>query len=334
MIKSIPSKIVGVPVELAGIGHYFPGEPVTNEELEKLYGFDNKWIVEHTGVSARHWADTNEERHLELAQKASEMAIKDAGITVEDIDVLICTSSTTRAVSNPSTRFNRYMDIAPPLQAAIGAKKAFVFDVSGVACLGFVDISTVAVSLLNSLNLNTALVVCAENPKPILNFKYKNSTLFGAGAAAAVWKRSDSKESGLIDVVMHSDGSHFNAFDIDDDNNILMKGKEVSAIGTESLINVSREIFTRNNIGIDDVDWFIPHQANINMINKIASTLSIPKEKLLLNIGYRGNTSSVGGPSCLSENVHKGIIKPGDTIFTCSFGRGVNWGGILFKYKK
>lgn len=334
MNKKLLSKITGAPVELAGIGHYFPGEPITNEQLEEIYGFDSQWIVDHTGVRARHWADTDKERHLELAQKAAEMAMEDADIEADDIDVIICTSSTTRPMVNPSTRYNRYMDVAPPLQAAIGAKKAFVFDISGVACLGFVDISATAVSLLNSLNLKTALVVCVENPKPILNFKFKNSTLFGSGAAAAVWKKVEGEESGLIDVVIHSDGTHFNAFDIDDDNNIMMKGKEVSAIGTKSLINVSKEVLERNNIGIDDVDWFIPHQANINMINKVSESLKIPQDHVLLNIGYRGNTSSVGGPSCLSENVHKGIIKSGDLIFTCSFGRGVNWGGILFRYKK
>jgi 3-oxoacyl-[acyl-carrier-protein] synthase III len=323
-MKSIPSKINAVPVELAGIGHYFPGEPVTNKDLERLYGFDDKWIIENTGVSARHWPDVEKERHLELAQKAAEMAMADAQIGPEDIDIVICTSSTTRPVVNPSTRYNRYMDIAPPLQAALGAKKAFAFDVSGVACMGFLNSSAAAVSLLSSLNLN---------PKPILNFKYKNSTLFGAGAAGAVWKKTPNKESGFIDIVIHSDGSHFSAFDIDDDNNIIMKGKEISSIGTESLINVSLEVLERNDISINDIDWFIPHQANINMIDKIAGTLAIPDERLLLNIGYRGNTSSVGGPACLSENVHKGIVKPGDTIFTCSFGRGVTWGGILFRYK-
>ncbi len=327
------SRFEGKPVTLAGIGHYFPGEPVTNMDIKKMFGFDDKWITEHTGVEARHWSDENE-YHVDLAKRAAEIAMKDADIIPEDIDILICTSATTRAVFNPSTSYNKYMDIAPPLQAELHAKNAFTFDISGVACLGFIDISTVAASLLSSMNLNTALVVCAESPQKILNFKYKNSTLFGAGAAAAVWKRKDIGESGLLDVVMHSDGEYFNAFDIDEENNILMKGKVIAEKGTPSLIDVSKEIMERNNIGIEDIDWFIPHQANINMINKIQETLGIPDEKLLLNISYRGNTSSVGSPSCLSENVYNGKIKPGDLILTCSFGRGVNWGGILFRYKE
>jgi 3-oxoacyl-[acyl-carrier-protein] synthase-3 len=326
------SRIVGQPVILAGVGHYFPGEPVTNKDIEEKFGFDDQWITEHTGVKVRHWAD-DEEYHVDLAKKAAEMAMKDANIKAEDIDILICTSATTRAVFNPSTKDNKYMDIAPPLQAELHANNAFTFDISGVACLGFIDVSVTAASLLSSMNLNTALVVCAESPKKVLNFKYKNSTLFGAGAAAAVWKREENVESGLIDVVMHSDGSYFNAFDIDEENNIIMKGKVISEKGTESLINVSNEILERNNITIDDIDWFIPHQANINMIDKIQKTMNIPDEKLLLNISYRGNTSSVGSPSCLSENVYNGKIKPGDLVFTCSFGRGVNWGGILFRYK-
>ena len=322
---------VNAPAKLVGIGHYFPGEPITNHDLEKMFGFDNKWIIEHTGVKSRHWAD--EEHHVDLAKKAAEMAMKDAGITAEEIDIIICTSSTTRATFNPSTSFNKYMDIAPPLQAVIGAKNAFFMDISAVACLGFVDISMVANSLLHSMNLKTALVVCAENPKPILNFKFKNSTLFGSGAAAAVWQKTTPEESGLIDVVIHSDGNYFNAFDIDEDNKIMMKGKQVGELAPRVLTASCKEIFSRNNMSIDDIDWFVPHQANINIINELVEALNIPEEKVLLNIAERGNTSSVGGPSCLSEYVERGIVKPKDTILTCSIGRGFSWGGILFRYK-
>ena len=146
--KQIKQENINAPAIMLGVGHYFPGEPVGNDTIHREYGFDEKWIVEHTGVIKRHWADDSKERFVDIAQKAGEMALKDAGLSPEDIDILICTSSTTRATFNPSTRYNKYMDVAPPLQAVLGLKNAFVLDIGGVACVGFVDVSVTATSLL------------------------------------------------------------------------------------------------------------------------------------------------------------------------------------------
>lgn len=331
-MNKIEQKFLDVSVNIAGLGHYFPGEPITNKQLNEKYGFDEEWIVEHTGVKQRHWADDTRESFVDMAKKAVESALENANMQKEEIDILICTSSTARPVVNPSTFDNKYMDIAPPLQHAVGLINAFCFDLTAVACLGFVECSMTASSLLAALNKKNALVVCVESPSKILNYKYKNSTLFGAGAAAVIWKKCEKEENKLIDVVMHSDGSYFNAFDIDDNNKIIMKGKQVGNFAPIALTEVSKEIFERNNISVEDVDWFIPHQANINIINELQKSLNIPEEKLLINIDVRGNTSSVGGPSCFSENVYRGKIKKGDLIFICSIGRGYSWGGILFKY--
>lgn len=294
-MKKIEQTNIIAPVKMKGLGHYFPGDPVYNEQLEQEYGFDGEWIVEHTGVKARHWPDETNESFVDMAKKSAEKAMEQAKVDRADIDLLICTSSTTRATFNPSTKHNKYMDVAPPLQAELGLEKAFVFDISSVACAGFIDASIAAASILNSMNKKNALVVCVENPKPILNFKYKNSTLFGAGAVAAVWQACEQNESDLIDVVLHSDGTHFNDFDIDDNNKILMKGKSVSDFAPNALVSVTNEILNRNGIDINDIDWFVPHQANINIINKVQTELNIPNAKLLVNIDRRGNTSSVGG---------------------------------------
>lgn len=158
-----------VPVRLVGIGHYFPGEPVTNrffEEQEGL-GIDDRWIVEHTGVSARHWAG-DDERHMDLAARAVRMALADAGTEASEVDLLIGTTATARPSTNPTTRENSYADLSLPLQAQLGMTKAACFDVSALACAGFLHASLVVQALLGASDAQTAVVACAESPRPIL----------------------------------------------------------------------------------------------------------------------------------------------------------------------
>lgn len=327
------SRLAGPGVYLRGIGHYFPGPPVANTYFERFEALavDDDWIRHHTGVQYRHWPDESVERHVEMGVKAAEAALADAGMAPADIDIIIGTTSTSRPRVNPSSLGNNYMDIGPPLQARLGAARAFVFDVSAVACSGFLYASACAQALIGSLGQRRALVVCAENPKPILNFAYRNSVLFGAGAAAALWERSDA-DGGLIDVVIHSDGRYFDAFDIDAGDKMVMRGGEVGRVGTRVLTEVATEILDRNQMTPADVDWFIPHQANAVMISQVVENVGIPRERVLLNLPQRGNTSSVGCPSCLSEYVRRGVVRPGELLLTVSIGRGFSWAAMLFRY--
>lgn len=322
------------PARLAGIGHYFPGEPVTNAYFERLehLGIDDTWIRRKTGIVSRHWPSGDSERAVEMGARAVEKALGDAGLDPLDIDLVVGTTATTRPRTNPSSATNRYMDISLPLQRQAGLHNAFCFDVTAVACAGFLFSSVVATSLLRSLGLRHALVVCAENPKPILNFNYRYSALFGAGSAAAVWSAADT-DGGLLDVVLHSDGRYFDVFDIDDDDTMMMKGRQVGELGPGMLAGASREILERNGLGLEDVDWFIPHQGNLTMVDEVCKDLGLPREKVLVNIDRRGNTSSVSIPSCLSENVSDVRVRPGDTILACSIGRGFSWGSMLFRYQ-
>ncbi|MDQ1295812.1 MAG: 3-oxoacyl-[acyl-carrier-protein] synthase [Actinomycetota bacterium] len=323
-----------VPARLSGIGHYFPGEPITNEYFEKLthLGVDDAWIRRNTGVGSRHWPSDESERAVEMGAKAVEKALEDAGVGPLDIDLVIGTTATTRPRTNPSSATNRYMDISLPLQRQAGLRKAFCFDITAVACAGFLYGSLVAGSLMGSLGLRNALVVCAENPKPILNFDYRYSALFGAGSAAAVWSAGEAG-TGLLDTVLHSDGNYFDVFDIDDDDTMMMKGRQVGELGPGMLASSSREVLDRNGLSIDDIDWFIPHQGNLNMVRQVVEDLKVPEEKVLINIDRRGNTSSVSIPSCLSENVADKRVRPGDLILACSIGRGFSWGASLFRYQ-
>lgn len=328
---SLQSRLKGNNLILLGMGYYFPGKAITNKYFEDNYNLSDKWIVKHTGVSARHYPDTNIERHTEMGMKAALRAIKQASIGTEDIDLIIGTSSTTRASYNPSSINNKYMDIAPIVQDLIGAKKAIAFDVSALACSGFLGATLVVHGILNSMNLKNALIVCSESPKDILNFNFKNSSLFGSGASATIWQSSNDKE-GLIDLIMHSDGQYFNAFDIDSQDKIKMDGKLVGEIAQIKLTDALLEILSKNNLSINDIDWFVPHQANLNLISQIAENVNCPKEKILINLPYRGNTSSVGMPSCLSEFINNQTVKVGDIILTCTIGRGFTWGAAIIKY--
>ncbi|MFF3559180.1 ketoacyl-ACP synthase III [Streptomyces sp. NPDC002574] len=321
------------PVRLAGIGHYFPGEPITNEHFERIdaLGIDDAWIRENTGVVSRHWPGDEKERAVEMAALAVDAALADAGLEPDDIDLVIGTTSTTRPRTNPSSATNNYMDISLPLQRQAGLRHATCFDVTSVACAGFMYGTAVAASMLPALGMRNALVVCAENPRPILNFDYRYSVLFGAGSAAAVWS-ADTQAPGLLDVALHADGSYFDAFDIDDNDKMVMRGRQVGEVGPQLLSQVGREILERNGLTVADVDWFVPHQGNLNMINQVCATLDIPREKVLTNIQHRGNTSSVSIPSCLSENVRAGKIRSGDLIVTIGIGRGYSWGAMLLRH--
>jgi len=322
------------PALLAGLGHYFPGAPVPNSYFEQLpqLGIDDAWIREHTGVGARHWPDDGGERLADMGAAAARMALADAEIDVGSVDVLIGTSATARPRVNPTAHGNNYMDLSLPVQRLLGLERVVCFDVTAVACAGFLYASQVARSLLWSMDLETALVVCAENPKPILDFRYRNSALFGAGAAAAVWRRTDGPGS-VADTVLRADPEHYGAFDIDERDRMVMRGKMIGQVGPGYLRDAALTVLGRAGTGADEVGWLLPHQGNLNMIRQVGGELGVPGDRILVNLDRRGNTSSAGMPSCLSEHVHAGIVQPGDPILGVGIGRGFSWGAMLFTYK-
>ncbi|MEC4019143.1 3-oxoacyl-ACP synthase III family protein [Streptomyces sp. H27-D2] len=329
-----PVPNAAVPVQLSGIGHYFPGDPITNEYFEGLpdLDVDDAWIREHTGVESRHWAGPGE-RFAEMGVKAARLALKDACLEASDIDVVIGTSATARPRVNPSSMGNNYMDISLPVQRQLGAHDAFCFDVTSVACAGFLYASVVARGLLATMGLRNALVVCAESPKAILNFRYKNSALFGAGAAAAVWTVPEDGRNGMLDVALRADGRYYDAFDIDEQDKMVMRGGVLGEVTPGMLIDAGETVLKRNDLTADQIAWCVPHQANANLLYPVAQHLGIPRERVLLNLPSRGNTSSVGMPGTLSEFVHNGTVQPGELLLGVSIGRGISWGAMLFTYR-
>lgn len=339
----MPLDGAGPPVVLSGVGHYFPGEPVTNDYFEGLpgLGVDDAWIRTHTGVGSRHWAGPDE-RFAEMGVKAARAALDDAGLDVSDVDVIIGTSATARPRANPSSLGNNYMDISLPVQSQLGAREAFCFDVTAVACAGFLYASVVARGLLATGQARTMLVVCAESPRAILNFDFRNSALFGAGAAAAVWRIGESTgagadglsaRGGLIDVVLRADGRYYDAFDIDENDKMVMRGGILSEVTPDMLVEAGQTVLKRNGLSAEQIAWCVPHQANTNLLYPMADRIGIPRERMLLNLPRRGNTSSVGMPGALSEFVRDGTVKPGQLILGVSIGRGLSWGAMVFRYR-
>ncbi len=325
---------------LDGIGHDFPGEPIENGYFSRELGLDvdDDWIVRNTGVHTRHWLPDGE-RHVDTAERAVWMALDDAGVEPSSIDAIIGTSATSRPRVNPTSPGNNYMDVALPVQRRIGAGTAMCLDVMGVACAGFMHASLVARGLIATAQARNVLVVCAENPRPILNFSFRNSVLFGGGAAAAVWRADVALQEpgqlsdGLHALTLSSDATHYDAFDIDSQDKMLMKGRLVGDVAPGMLIDAARRVLGNTGLRPQNVDWIVPHQGNLNLIRQVQEGLGITEDpRVLLNIDRRGNTSSVSVPGCLSEYVHGGRVQRGDRILSMAIGRGFSWGAMLFSY--
>lgn len=317
-------------VVMQGVGHHFPSRVVTNDDLGGHLGVDDAWIVRHTGVSTRHWPG-GDETHVTMARQACLQALDQAGLEAADVDMIIGSSATARHGANPTTATNRYADVALPLQRSLGAHKAACTDISGMACASFLMASLVARGLIATTQVRHVLVVCTENPVPILSERHRNRTLFGAGAAAAVWSRDEDTDH-IRAAVVEADGRHYDAFDIDEDNRMIMRGKEVSDFAPQALADATTSVLAQAGLGVDDVDWIVPHQGNINIIKNVITRLGLPPDKVLTNIDRRGNTSSVSAPGCLSEYVHAGVVRPGDTVLTTMIGRGFTWGAMVFQF--
>ncbi|WP_165987578.1 3-oxoacyl-ACP synthase III family protein [Streptomyces sp. YIM 98790] len=324
----------GAPVVLDGVGHDFPGPPVGNDYFERLPGLavDDAWIRRRTGVSARHWVP-EDQYPVDAAERAARRALDDAGLPPGDVDLIVGTSATARPRVNPTAPGNNYMDIALPVQRRLGARRAACLDVTGVACAGFLSASATARGLLGTLpSARTALVVCAENPRPILNFSYRNAVLFGGGAAAGLWRRAEDARDGMHALALHSDASHYDAFDIDEEDKMVMHGKVVGDLAPSLLHTVTAEALDGAGLRLGDADWIIPHQGNINLIRDTAALLGLPEDRTLLNIGRRGNTSSVSVPGCLSEHVADGTVRRGDRVLSMAIGRGFSTAAMVFSY--
>ena len=318
---------------ITGTGSYLPPRRVTNDDFvaqlaERGIETSDQWIVERTGIRARHFAE-RDVASSDLALEAARKAIEAAGITAEDIDLIIVATSTPDMVF-PST--------AAILQGKLGIHGCPAFDVQAV-CSGFVYALTVADSMLKSGVANRALVIGAEVFSRILDYNDRTTcVLFGDGAGAVVLEASE--EPGILACDLHADGRHVDILcvpgnvyggQILGDPLLKMDGQAVFKLSVGVLEKAARATLEKANMTEADIDWLIPHQANIRIMQSTARKLKLSMDKVIVTVDQHGNTSAASIPLALDHGVRSGQIKPGQTLLLEGVGGGFAWGAVLLK---
>ena len=315
--------------KIISTGSYLPEKILTNKDLEKTVDTSHEWIVERSGINQRHIA-AQDELASDLATRAAQRAIETAGLSPSEIDLLIVATTTPDMVF-PST--------ACIVQSKLGISGSPAFDVQAVCC-GFVYALNIADLFIKSGQASNALVIGAEVYSRILDWNDRTTcVLFGDGAGAVVL--SSSEEPGILKTKLHADGSFrdklcvpgwVNAGEISGSPMVTMDGGAVFKFAVKVFEQTARELLDEANLSIDDVDWFIPHQANIRIMESTAKKLKLPREKLIATVDHHGNTSAASIPLALDEAVQAGKVARGDLLLLEGVGGGFTWGGALVKY--
>lgn len=316
---------------ITGTGSYLPPRRLTNADMVAelaAQGVESsdEWIVERTGIRARHFVDAGV-YSSDLALMASRQALAAAGVDAKDIDLIIVGTSTPDMVF-PST--------ACILQSKLGAKGGPAFDVQAV-CSGFVYALTLADSLIRSGTAKKALVVGAEVFSRLLDFKDRTTcVLFGDGAGAVVLEASDTP--GILSTDIHADGQysdilcvpgHVSGGQVLGDPMLRMDGQAVFKLAVGVLDEAARTVLAKAGKQASDIDWLIPHQANIRIMQSTARKLKLPMEKVVVTVDQHGNTSAASVPLALDSAVRGGQIKSGQTLLLEAVGGGFTWGAVL-----
>lgn len=311
---------------IVGTGSYLPPRVVTNEELSKTLDTSDAWIQERTGIKQRHIADESQ-ASSDLALQASRRALEAAGVKAEDIDLIVVATSTPDFVF-PST--------ACLLQAKLGVKGCAAFDLQAV-CSGFVYGLATADNFIRAGTHKRALVVGVEVFSRILDWNDRGTcVLFGDGAGAVVLAAGE--QPGIHASVLHADGSLAGILSVP--GNVCggrivgspflqMQGNQVFKVAVKVLDEVARETVAAAGMKLEDVDWLIPHQANVRILEATAKRLGLPRERLVVTVDHHANTSAASIPLALDEFVRTGRIKPGHKVMMQGVGGGFTWGASL-----
>jgi 3-oxoacyl-[acyl-carrier-protein] synthase-3 len=311
--------------QIIAVGSYLPQKILTNSDLEKLVETTEEWIVERTGIKQRHIAAENEFTS-DLAFQASRRALKNSGLSVNEIELIIV-ATTTPDLTFPST--------ASILQKKLSASKAFAFDIQAV-CSGFVYALTTAHSYILSGLVKNALVVGAETLSRIVDWSDRNTCiLFGDGAGAVVLQATKKENSGILGCSLHSDGSLCDILKTSGGVSttksagiIEMEGREVFKHAIEKMSSSVLSTLSKANLTCDQIDWLVPHQANLRIISAVATKLKLPIQKVILTVENHGNTSAASIPLALDYAVSKNLFKKGDLIILEALGGGLTWGSV------
>ena len=315
--------------KIIGTGSYLPAKVVTNFDLEKIVDTSHDWIVSRSGIVERHMAAENE-MSSDLALQASTRAIEAAGISANDIDLIIVATTTPDHIF-PST--------ACVLQDKLGIKSAIAFDVQAV-CSGFIYALNTADLYIRGGQAKNVLIVGTEVLSRILNWEDRTTcVLFGDGAGAVVLQRSE--KPGILSTKLHADGSQrcmlsatgqISNGKIQGEPFIKMDGQAVFKFAVKSLSEVAEEVLAENKLQGSDIDWMVPHQANIRIIEATAKKLGLSMDKVVQTVATHGNTSAASIPLALDVAVRDGRIKPGQHILMEAVGGGFTWGAALIRW--
>ncbi len=317
---------------LIGVGHSLPSRVVENSEFEKWTETSDEWISSRSGIKRRHFADPDQTTSS-LAIEAAKAALLDANIKGSEIDAIIVATST------PDTTFP---SVATIVQGALNIRSGFAFDIQAV-CAGFVFALANADALIISKQANRVLVIGAETFSRIMNWKDRStSVLFGDGAGAVVLEAKDLStgelDQGILATDLNSDGRYRDLLYVDGGVSstqttgvLVMQGKEVFKHAVEKLSATADTILNKTGLVASDIDWMVPHQANLRIIKATAQKLKLPLEKIIITVHNHGNTSAASIPLALSVAKSDGKFKKQDLILMEAIGGGLAWGSILLR---
>ncbi len=318
---------------LIGCGSYLPEKCMTNEDLTKIVDTSDDWIVQRTGIQQRHLAADGEVTS-DLALRAARAALDDAGITAADIDTIILATAT------PD---NTFPATAVTVQAGLGITHGVAFDLQAV-CSGFVFAMSTADAYIRSGMSKRCLVIGAETFSRILDWQDRTTcVLFGDGAGAVVLEARETAaagdDRGILTAHLRSDGRHKDKLFVDGGpsstqtaGHLRMEGREVFKHAVGMITDVIEDAFAATGFSADDLDWFVPHQANKRIIDASAKKLGIAPEKVVTTVQWHGNTSAASIPLALDVAKKDGRLKENDLVLLEAMGGGFTWGSLLLKW--
>src|SRR6056297_264466 len=317
---------------VVGVGHYLPERVVPNSEFEATLDTTDEWIRSRSGIERRHFA-APDETTSDLAANAARAALRDAGLEPDDIDAIVLATSTAD-LTFPSA--------ATMVQAALGMTRGFAFDVQAV-CAGFAYALANANALILAGDAQRVMVIGAETFSRIMDWTDRSTcVLFGDGAGALILERQagtgTSADRGILATDLHSDGRYKDLLYVDggvstqSTGHLRMQGKEVFRHAVEKLAETAHASLDKAGLTGADVDWIVPHQANLRIIRATAQRMQVPMDRVVVTVQDHGNTSAASIPLALSVGKESGQIKPGDLMVVEAIGGGLAWGSVVLRW--
>lgn len=315
---------------IAGTGSYLPKKILSNADLEKMIDTTDEWIFSRTGIRERHIA-AKSEHTSDLALEAAKNAIASAGIDVNQIDLIVIATTTPDKI---------FPSVATMVQRKLGIAGCPAFDIQAV-CSGFIYALATADNFIKAGGTKCALVIGAETFSRITDYTDRgNCILWGDGAGAVILQASQSTENekqGIISTHLHADGNYEKMLHVPRKHDgtpdtVHMEGNAVFKMAVNTLDKIVDETLAANNMQKSDIDWLVPHQANIRILQATAKKLDMPMDKVVVTVDKHGNTSAASIPLALDVAVRDGRIKRGDMILMEAFGGGFTWGSALIRY--